>query len=442
MEKKVAILAWQKDHQIPGKIHSLLTAAPSSDGDWCIRNEQHGNQMRLGILGPSDQLAPPEVVEQLFEYLIQEHMYYMRKAMIQMWVRSTAPGEYALLLQANLRGAGTGHALKVFEQYLQRNRPEVVALHRVESKPWFPFRTDQPPRSMKYDLKPIFGPEILPLGNTGHFFHILEWLPQVRHPFLAFPARLLDAINAKPEDKLLDLHCGSGFFGCEMHKSFSEVHCVDARGISKLSMLYNIRQRGIKNVQYHQETIDAEYLKNFFDKREGQWTVILNPSLGEALPNGVIRTIAEATPGRVIHISANLTVAEAEIRRWRRSGMMLRKIIPFDLNPTTNRIEIAMFFAPDREGVMKRGVVAPEAPEGSETSAVLTLPMARRRKLDPRNVVVPAVKLPRSAKPLKTAKPAKTGRTVNKPARPAKTAAPKFVQKGSAKPSEKPRKRG
>jgi hypothetical protein len=167
--------------------------------------------------------------------------------MQQMWIRSVGIGQYALLLQTQIRGAGTGHCLNLLETFLKRNHPEVIAFHRVETRPWFSFRLDQPPRAMKYDLKPIFGPEILPLGNTGHHFHILEWLPQLRHPFQELPARLLGAIHAMPGDMLLDLHCGSGLFACEMAKAFQEVHCMDARGISKLSVDFNIKARGIKN---------------------------------------------------------------------------------------------------------------------------------------------------------------------------------------------------
>lgn len=366
MEKKIAVLRWQEEHQIPGKIQSMLTAAPSAEGDWCIRNERHGRQMRLEILGPTNEIEPPEFVEQLFDYLIQEHQYYLRKPMQQVWVRSVGIGQFALLLQTQIRGSGTGHALKLLETFLQRNHPECIALHRVETRPWYSFRLDQPPKAMKYDLHPIFGPEYLPLGNSGHLFHILEWLPQLRHPFMEMPARLLSAINARPGDLLLDLHCGSGLFSCEMAKAFEEVHSMDARGISKLSVVQNLKARNITNVTYYQESVDAESVAAVLNKRKGPWTVILNPQKGEELPSGLIRTIAAGPVGRVIHIGSDLEVLEGEIRRWRRSGMLLRKIIPFDLNPSTNRIELVLFFAPDREGVMRRGVIPIPQPGDEE----------------------------------------------------------------------------
>lgn len=360
MEKKVAIQKWLTESQIPGKLQSMLTCRPDSDGDWCIRNERHGNQMRLGILGPSEELDPPEIVTKLFDYLIQEHQYYMRKAMTQLWVRSAGPGQWALVLHLPIRGAGTGHALKLFEQHLIRLRPEVVALHRLETRPWYPFRFDHPPRAMKYDLHPIFGPEILPLGDSGLVFHVLEWLPQLRHPYLELPARILSAISPKPSDMLLEMHCGSGIIGCSMASHFQEVHCVDARGISKLSVLANVKHAKLSNVHYHQETVDLDFLTKFFAKREGQWTIILNPQQGEALPSGVIRQMTELPIGRVVYIGSNLETIAAETKRWRRAGFLLRKIVPFDLNPTTNRIELAMFFAPDREGVLRQGAMRAE----------------------------------------------------------------------------------
>lgn len=361
MEKKVAIQKWLAENQIPGKLQSMLTSRPNSDGDWCIRNERHGNQMRLGILGPSDELDPPEIVTKLFDYLIQEHQYYLRKAMTQLWVRSAGDGKWGLVLHSPIRGAGTGHALKLFEQHLHRLRPEVIALHRLETRPWYPFRFDHPPRAMKYDLHPIFGPEYLPLGDSGFSFHILEWLPQLRHPYLELPARLLSAISPKPTDKLLELHCGSGLIGCSMAKSFQEVHCVDARGISQQSVSVNVKQAKLSNVHYHQESIDLDFLSRFFKKHEeGQWTLILNPQQGETLPSGMIRQMTELPIGRVVYIGSDLNVISAETKRWRRAGFLLRKIVPFDLNPTTNRIELVLFFAPDREGVLRKGALRAE----------------------------------------------------------------------------------
>jgi len=360
MDKKAALLRWQQEHQIPGKIQSMLTASPDSAGDWCIRNTPHGNQMRLDILGPSDDIDPPEIVEAIFNYLVQEHQFHLRKAMTQLWVRAAAKNQWVLLLHSQIHGAGTGHALNLFENFLERNHPEVIALHRVETRPWYPFRLDLPPKAMRYDLKPIFGPEIVPLDEQGHCFHVLEWLPQLRHPFLALPERILSALSPKRGDKLLDLHCGAGLFSCAMAKSFQNVYCVDARGISKLSTLQNLKNLDLHNVVYDQNTVDEEYLVDFFAKHpEGPWTVILNPQQGEALPVGVINTIAAASVGRIVHICSNLEVATAEIKRWRRAGMMLRKIIPFDLNPSTNRIEIVLFFAPDREGLLRR-IATPE----------------------------------------------------------------------------------
>jgi protein-L-isoaspartate O-methyltransferase len=413
MDKKAALLRWQSEHQIPGKIQSFLTGSHDPTGDWCLRNVLHGRQHRLDILGPSEQINPPEIVDKIYDYLIQEHQYYLRKSMLQMWIRATAPGEYALLLQAQIRGAGTGHAIKLLENHLTRNVPEVVALHRVETKPWYPFRTDLPPKSMKYDLKPIFGPEILPLGDTGHFFHILEWVPQLRNGYFKLPERLLGAIHPMPGDRLLELHCGSGFLGCQMAKYFEEVVCVDARGISKLSVLHNIKARRLTNVQYLQESVDAEFLATFF-KKKGPWTVILNPQAGESLPTGIIRNIAAGPVGRVIHIGSNLDVLEAEIRRYRRAGMLLRKMIPLDLNPTSNRLEIALFFAPDREGVLKMGseAVKKAAEAENDPEHILRgLPAARMRRKPP-------------------VKPAETPRGEA----PKKPVGPRFVQKDTRSP--------
>jgi hypothetical protein len=136
---------------------------------------------------------------------------------------------------------------------------------------------------------------------------------------------------------------------------------VDARGISRQSVLANVKQNKLTNVHYYQESVDMDFLTKFFSKRqEGQWTLVLNPQQGEALPTGMIRQIADLPVGRVVYIGSNLETISAETKRWRRAGFLLRKIIPFDLNPTTNRIELMLFFAPDREGVLRQGALAAE----------------------------------------------------------------------------------
>ncbi|HSQ40745.1 MAG TPA: hypothetical protein VLM37_00535 [Fibrobacteraceae bacterium] len=382
-DKKQLVLRWQQEHQIPGKVQALLTASPDSSGDWCIRNVKHGKQFRLEILGPSDNLLVPDVVTTLFEYLIQEHQYYMRKAMTQLWIRAAAPGAWALLLHSQIRGAGTGHALKLLESHLRRNMPEVVALHRVETRPWYPFRLDLPPVAMKYDLVPVFGPEFFPLGTTDHEFHILEWLPQLREPYLHLPERLLAGIHPMPGDRLLDLYCGSAFLGCQLASRFEEVYCVDPRGISKQSVLHNLQRRHLTNVHYMQKRVDAEFIANFV-RRPGPWTVILNPQAGEALPMGVIRNLSTESVGRVIHIGSDWATLVGDIRKWRRAGMLLRKIVPLDLNPTSSRnLELALFFAPDREGVLRQGLPSPQ-PDDIEEEALSSVPRFVQKRTRPR----------------------------------------------------------
>ena len=359
MDKKADLLHWQTERQIPGKIQASFTAPASNVADWCIRVDQRDPHHHLHILnaGGAD-LDPPALVEDLLEYLSQEHQYYTRKAMLQLYVRPTAPGEWAVLLQAQIRGAGTGHALKLMETFLQRKHPEVKAFHRVDCKPFVPFSLQHPPKSMKYDLHPIFGPEILPLASSGQSFHILEWLPAIRDPWLKLPEKLLASIHPMPGDCLLDLHCGSGFLGIGMAKAFQEVHCVDARGISQLSVTANLKDGTHRNVHYTQATVDGPFIEKFLSSRKGPFTVILNPQHGEALPTGVIQALANPKVGRVVHIGSDPDMVEAEIRRWRRAGMLLRKMVPLDLNPTAKGIELALFLAPDREGVLRKGAEA------------------------------------------------------------------------------------
>ena len=121
---------------------------------------------------------------------------------------------------------------------------------------------------------------------------------------------------------------------------------MDARKVS----------RQTPNVRYIQSTVDKEFFPKFFSGKfkEGKWTVYLDPPDGKALAGNVIPVLAAQGPERILLNSSNLTVAAMEIKRFRREGYMLRKIIPLDIEPGKDFFQVLFLFVPDRAGLLGR----------------------------------------------------------------------------------------
>ncbi|NLB64190.1 MAG: hypothetical protein GX801_08825 [Fibrobacter sp.] len=355
MAKKNAIKKWQNEHRIPGKIQSIFTTETDFEGDWKIAFKRYRMHTRLELQTPASGVATPQLVQDIYDYFKRDHIRNIKKNTLQAILRSNGKNQWVFILHTNIRSAQNSRSIKVLEDFIRRNFPEIIAFHCLSTRPWHDFDLKTPPRAMRYDLRKNFGPEFFTLaGPHRHLVHALDWLPLNRYPYLQLPERLLQAINPKPDDFLLEMHCGSGFIGCSMAGHFKKVWCTDARAISKLSVEENIKVRQLKNVKYQQTPAEAKFVHELLVANPGRWTMIVNPQYGNALPGGFIRSLTDSNVERVLHISSNLPTLAAEVKRWRSSGYMLRKIVPLDLAPQTDNLEIALLFALDRQGVLAK----------------------------------------------------------------------------------------
>jgi hypothetical protein len=355
--KKAKLAAWVEENRIPGKIQAWLSipAVPGS-GDWRLISETRGAHRMLMLEPPAPGVRPPASILAIDEQLRKEHLKSLRRQLLQVVFRSTGDGRYGILMHAIMRTPEASHALKTWMDFLQRFHPEVLCCHVVQTKPWFPFDPSEPPVAMKYTLKTGFGSEYLPIAQTGYYHHILDWAPRNKSTWLAWPERLRNALHPVPGDRLLACHCGPALDSLALANSFADIHCLDSRQWAHSSWMHNIHAAGISNSSFYQEKFEEKWITDFFAKpnRSGKWTVLLNPPGHELMPAGAVIAIAQAKPERVVLIVGYLDHADKEIKRWRRSGYILRKILPLDWNPDTSHFEMALFFVPDRAGLLGR----------------------------------------------------------------------------------------
>ena len=176
--------------------------------------------------------------------------------------------------------------------------------------------------------------------------NIVDWTPPAKEPWIALPKRICYAIHPTKNDKFLECYAGTGYIAESLSSSFAEAYAVDKRNIS----------RKTPNVKFIRAEIDKDFFPKFFNGKgkDGKWTIYLDPPDGKALPANVISEIVASCPERILLNSSNLSVATMEIKRFRREGFMLRKIIPLDLEPGNATFQTLFLFVPDRAGLLGR----------------------------------------------------------------------------------------
>ena len=97
--------SWTHDMRIPGKVQAWFTAeAKPENSDWEIYNKLINGHESLLLDAPAKGMDTPEVVTQIFEQIKKEHLRNFRKAIRTIWFRACGNGNFALVVQANLRG--------------------------------------------------------------------------------------------------------------------------------------------------------------------------------------------------------------------------------------------------------------------------------------------------------------------------------------------------
>lgn len=354
-EKKQLLQDWVKEEKIPGKIQAWFSKeSQNTHSDWRLIQVKRGTQLVLSIEAPVEGMPPPLFVQEAYDQLRKEHLQILKKALIQVWFRASGNGTFAALIQANLNTSPTTKAYKTFVSFLERQFPEIISCHHIQTFPFAFFDPSDRSTPMRVDIKTSFGSVFLPIGNTRFSSHVLDWSPRCKSAWLDMPERIKAFIHPNPDDRLLEIHASSGYLAASLAPFFKTVDTLDPLDSSKQSAIKNAHALENANMTVHTGRLEEKWLLSFFSRaeNEGKWTIIFNPPKGEPLPSGVIMATASVRPERILLISSNLYEAAKEAKRFRREGYMLRKTIPMDLEPGKESFEILFLFVPDRAGIL------------------------------------------------------------------------------------------
>jgi len=351
---KRQLTAWAETEKIPGKIQAWYTAeSAAEDCDWRIAKVTRGASEKIVIDAPNKELKAPEVVVRIQEQLKKDHLRIFSKALRQISFRATGDGNFALLVQVNLRGRNSAHGYKTFIDFLERSCPEIVSCHHIQCTPDYIF---DPAGTipMKVEAKSAFGSDFISIGGTGIYMHVLDWAPKARKAWIGLPLRIENAIHPNQEDCFFEFYSGCSFVGASLANRFKKVASLDCREYAMQSSRLNGRNAANENMRFYRGHVEADFFTKFFskDENEGRWTFYFNLPGDESLPSNVEQMAAQSRPERILLQTSNLEVAAKEIKHFRREGYMLRKSIPLYLEPGSGKFEMLFLFVPDRAGIL------------------------------------------------------------------------------------------
>ena len=243
--------SWTHDMRIPGKVQAWFTAeAKPENSDWKIYNKLINGHESLLLDAPAKGMDTPEVVTQIFEQIKKEHLRNFRKAIRTIWFRACGNGNFALVVQANLRGKNSAHECKTFVDFLERSCPEVISCHQIQCQPFVPFDPSIH-QSTRIESRCNFGKDFMPLGDSGFCMHVLDWAPRIKDAWLKLSEKIAGAIHPAKGDKFFEFYSGSSFVAATLSPLFAQVESLDCRETSMESsrpgispqVLFQVRQR-------------------------------------------------------------------------------------------------------------------------------------------------------------------------------------------------------
>ncbi len=254
---------------------------------------------------------------------------------------------------------------KLLSEHLQNMDPKTASAFLFYDSGKTPFYLDQRSPEGPWKFKKLFGPDNLRLrvGDKNYAFHPTSFC-QVNASILpVFLEKAHQLLKARPEQRLLDLYCGFGLFSLGLAGAYQEVIGVDAAGMSIQAAQTMAASEPGGKVRFNAGRIQARSLEKLLPPPDANTpeAILLDPPKTGTDP-GVIRALASRGPVRVLHIFCDMNVLAKEVNQWRKSGYMIAKVVPLDMFPGTDNLEVMVLFIPDRYSILNR--IDKKPPEG------------------------------------------------------------------------------
>ncbi len=272
---------------------------------------------------------------------------------------------FSVLFNVHELNANVVRKAKLLSEHLQTIDPKTMSAFLFYDSGKSPFYLDQRSPEGPWKFKKLFGPDNLRLkvGDKNYAFHPTSFC-QVNASILpAFLEKAHQLLKARPEQRLIDLYCGFGLFSLGLAGAYKEVLGIDAAGMSIQAAQAMSVTETTGRCRFKAGRIQLGSLDKLLPQPDAGTpeAILLDPPKNGTEP-GVIRALASRAPARVLHIFCDMDTLAKEVNQWRKVGYMVAKVVPLDMFPGTDNLEVMVLFIPDRYSILNR--VDKRPPEG------------------------------------------------------------------------------
>lgn len=201
-----------------------------------------------------------------------------------------------------------------------------------------------------FRMKRLFGNKFLSLSVGPHRYSFSPTVfSQVNAGVAEKMVAFLASEFASGAERFLDLYSGYGLFSCALGHLFGEIIGADYSRESIDDAIHNAsRIDGFPKARFLSRRIDEGGMASILPKSRANEIAVLDPPRQGTAP-GVIETLCDRRIIAAAHIFCGVDSIPSELRRWKRGGYRVAKIVPFDMFPGTTGIEVIAIIVPGRD---------------------------------------------------------------------------------------------
>jgi tRNA/tmRNA/rRNA uracil-C5-methylase (TrmA/RlmC/RlmD family) len=362
----IALKSYWKEFKLPHKPNKAWISDDPHKGQeesYTSCYFQHGKMHFHALLAKRAQVQSPihlEAYQKLHQQMNKEHLYVLQRQVHTVAIRSNAD-ELFIVLQVERHTAKNILLSKKLSQWFQREWPEVKGLALLQIDHAMSWITPSH-KSQSTQWKLIHGPDWIRFSFAENSI-VIPWEEFLR-PYRSLLPEVIEKIsqwlNPRPEQTLLDMYSGSGFWSIIFAKKFAKVFAIDVRQQAKVSLHENAKRQKILHVKSVQNEVSSNLFEKLSKTIDGdQLQVLLDPPPGP-LPVGLIKSIGQKQTCRILRIYPSVEEFQDEVKKWKRAGYILRKALPIIVQEDLKKFELFCFYEIDRDGVLEKRKQATE----------------------------------------------------------------------------------
>ncbi|KQC05914.1 MAG: hypothetical protein APR62_09035 [Smithella sp. SDB] len=213
---------------------------------------------------------------------------------------------------------------------LLRNNNQLLDVDDEQLTIWSDFFTDQENKKGSI-VRMVKGKNFL-VPRDGFFQTNLYLTDQLVDEVCRFVA--MDEINT-----VVDAYCGSGLFSVFLSPLAKNVLGIEVNEKSVRCARINTKNSGLQNVKFICGDARDVLRKKLLPSNKGISLIILDPPRS-GCEKAVLKAIADLKPLKIIYVSCNPATQARDVKYLNESGYDLRSLLPVDMFPQTEHIEV------------------------------------------------------------------------------------------------------